>query len=137
MKTLIVEDELTSRVVLRELLKRFGLPHVAMNGAEAVEAVQTAISAGEPYDLICLDIEMPEMDGQEALKQIRRLEDRAGLTRDTRARVFMTTSHADRDNVVAAIQSQCDYFLVKPIDGKGLLEELKRFGLIPASTNTK
>ena len=137
MKTLIAEDELTSRVVLRELLKRFGLPQVAMNGSEAVEAVQAAIQAGEPYDLICLDIEMPEMDGQEALKQISRIEERAGLTKDTRAKVFMTTSHADRNNVVAAIQSQCDHFLVKPIDGKSLLEELKRFGLIPASTNTK
>ena len=130
MKTLIVEDELTSRVLLRELLKRFGLPHVAMNGTEAVEAVRVALAAGEPYQLICLDIEMPEMDGQEALKRIRKLEEDAGLTRDTRARVIMTTAHSDRDNVVEAIQGQCDYFLVKPIDGRALLEELKHLGLI-------
>jgi two-component system chemotaxis response regulator CheY len=129
-KTLIVEDELTSRVVLRELLKRFGPPQVAMNGAEAVEAVRSAIAAGDPYDLICLDIEMPEMDGQEALKKIRRLEEEAGLTKERRARVIMTTAHADRDNVVEAIQSQCDYFLVKPIDGRALLDELRRLGLI-------
>jgi two-component system chemotaxis response regulator CheY len=129
-KTLIVEDELTSRVVLRELLKRFGPPQVAMNGAEAVEAVRSAIAANDPYDLICLDIEMPQMDGQEALKQIRRLEERAGLTKENRARVIMTTAHSDRDNVVEAIAGQCDYFLVKPIDGRALLEELRRLGLI-------
>jgi len=131
-KTLIVEDELTSRVVLRELLKRYGPPLVVMNGIQAVEAVQAALSANDPFNLICLDIEMPEMDGQEALKQIRKLEEDAGLTRETRARVIMTSAHSDRDNVVEAIQSQCDHFLVKPIDGRALLDELRRFGLIPA-----
>jgi len=132
-KTLIVEDELTSRVLLRELLKRFGPPQVAMNGADAVEAVRGALAAGEPFDLITLDIEMPEMDGQEALRRIRKLEDEAGVRIDKRARVIMSTSHADRDNVLEAIASQCDYFLAKPIDGRALLEELKRLGLISAT----
>ena len=130
MKTLIVEDELTSRVMLREILKRYGSPHVAMNGKQGVDAVRTALAAGDPYDLICLDIMMPEMDGQEALKQIRQLELEAGIGADKRAKVVMTTAHADRDNVLEAIQSQCDYFLVKPIDGRMLLQELRRLGLI-------
>jgi two-component system chemotaxis response regulator CheY len=133
MKTLIVEDELTSRVLLRELLKRFGPPQVAMNGADAVEAVRVALEAGEPFDLITLDIEMPEMDGQEALRRIRKLEEEAGIELDGRAKVIMSTSHADRDNVLEAIASQCDYFLVKPIDGRALLEEIKRLGLIPTA----
>ena len=133
MKTLIVEDEITSRVLLRELLKRFGPPHVAMNGKEAVAAVSTALLAGEPYDLICLDIMMPEMDGQEALKRIRQLEDGAQLAPERRAKVIMTTAHADRDNVLEAIQGQCDYFLVKPIDGRALLDELRLLGLIPSA----
>ncbi|HEX7490253.1 MAG TPA: response regulator [Candidatus Limnocylindrales bacterium] len=133
MKTLIVEDEITSRVLLRELLKRYGLPHVAMNGKEAVEAVSAALNALEPYDLICLDIMMPEMNGQEALKRIRQMESEAGIDAARRAKVIMTTAHADKDNVLQAIQSQCDYFLVKPIDGRALLEELRRMGLIPAA----
>ena len=130
MKTLIVEDELTSRVMLREILKRYGSPHVAMNGKQGVDAVRTALQAGDQYDLVCLDIMMPEMDGQEALKQIRQLESEAGVTAEKRARVIMTTAHADRDNVLEAIQGQCDYFLVKPIDKRALLEELRRLGLI-------
>jgi two-component system chemotaxis response regulator CheY len=130
-KTLIVEDEITSRVLLRELLKRYGLPHVAMNGKEAVEAVSSAIEARDPYDLICLDIMMPEMNGQEALKRIRQMEAEAGFEPARRAKVIMTTAYADRDNVLEAIKSQCDYFLVKPIDGRALLDELRRMGLIP------
>ena len=131
MKTLIVEDEITSRVMLREILKRYGLPHVAMNGKEAVNAVRAALQAKDPYDLICLDIMMPEMDGQEALKRIRQLEAEAGVTAEKRAKVIMTTAWADRGTVLEAIQSQCDYFLVKPIDSRVLLDELRQLGLIP------
>jgi two-component system chemotaxis response regulator CheY len=130
-RTLIVEDEFTSRALLREILKRYGAPQVAMNGKEGVEAVRAAIQAGQPFDLITLDIVMPEMDGQEALKQIRQLEENAGIGPDKRARVVMTTAFADKDNVLAAINARCDYFLVKPIDGRVLIDELRRLGLIP------
>lgn len=131
MNTLIVEDEVTSRAILREFLKRYGVPHIAINGKEAVDAVGAALQAGEPFDLICLDIMMPEMDGQEALKRIRQLEFEAGVDAEKRAKVIMTTALADRGNVVEAIQGQCDYFLVKPIDRLALLEELRRMQLIP------
>jgi two-component system, chemotaxis family, chemotaxis protein CheY len=129
-KTLIVEDEFTSRALLREILKRYGVPQIAMNGKEAVEAVHSALQAGEPFDLICLDIVMPEMNGHEALKRIRQLEAEAGIEVEKRTRVIMTTALADRGNVIEAIQGQCDYFLVKPIDSRALLEELRRMGLI-------
>jgi len=64
MKTLIVEDDFTSRLLLQEFLNPYGPSHIAVNGAEAVEAVTAALDAGEPYNLICLDIMMPEMDGR-------------------------------------------------------------------------
>ena len=79
MKTLIVDDDFTNRLLLQEILKVHGPVHVAVNGKEAVEAVAAARDNKEdPYDLICLDIMMPEMDGQEDLKIIRADEDRAG-----------------------------------------------------------
>ena len=130
MKTLIVEDEVTSRTLLRALLRRYGTTNVAMNGKEGVDAVAEAIKAAEPYDLICLDIMMPEMDGQEALRRIRQLEDEAGIGEAGRARVIMTTAQADRDTVLEAISAHADYFLVKPIDSRQLLDNLRKLNLI-------
>ena len=80
MKTLIVEDDFTSRLFLQTFLSRYGECHIAVNGREAVEAFRMAADNGSPYDLICMDIMMPEMDGQEAVKQIRALEEAQALT---------------------------------------------------------
>jgi two-component system chemotaxis response regulator CheY len=130
MKTLIVEDDFTSRLLLLELLKGYGPSHVAVNGLEAVEAVRTALKTGEPYDLICLDIMMPEMDGQEALQEIRRLEQKAGIAAANFAKIIMTTALADKANVIKAASRGCNYFLVKPIEKAKLQDELRKLKLI-------
>ena len=130
MKTLIAEDDFVSRVLLQKLLVSYGACHVAVNGNEAVEAVRTALEAGEPYDLICLDIMMPGMDGQDALKEIRRIETAAGVAEPARARIVMTTALADTENVMEAIRGKCSYFLTKPIHQAKLREVLLRLALI-------
>jgi two-component system chemotaxis response regulator CheY len=130
MKALIVEDDRTSRLLLRELLKGHGPAQTAVNGKEAVEAVRTALEAKQPYDLICLDIMMPEMDGQEALREIRLMEETKGIAGPDRVKIIMTTALADYANVIKAREQQCDYFLVKPIQKAKLMEELRKLKLI-------
>jgi len=131
MKTLIVEDDFTSRLLMQEFLKSYGQSHVAVNGREAIEAVCLALDAGEPYDLICLDIMMPEMDGQEALKQIRKQEEIRGILPPDGVKVVMTTALDDIKNVLAAYHGLCDAYLTKPIRKEDLLNELRKLKLIP------
>ena len=131
MKTLIAEDDFTSRLLLITLLKSYGQIDIAMNGKEAVEAVRLAIDADKPYDLICLDIMMPEMDGQQALKVIRTLEETHGILLSHGVKVVMTTALDDLKNVGAAYHSLCDAYLTKPIHKAKLLEELRKLVLIP------
>jgi two-component system chemotaxis response regulator CheY len=130
MKTLIVEDDFTSRMLLQEFLQPYGPTHVAVNGTEAVEAVDTALADGVPYDLICLDIMMPEMDGQTALKHIRDLEEARGIFSTRGAKIVMTTALDDVKNVVNAFRGLCDTYLMKPIDRAELLKELRKLELI-------
>jgi two-component system chemotaxis response regulator CheY len=128
MKVLIVEDDFSSRLLLQMLLTKYGECHIAVNGREAVLAFRMALDAGRPYDLICLDIMMPEMDGQAALKEMRALEEARGIVSTHGAKIIMTTALGDVKNVSAAYQELCDGYLVKPIDKAkliGLLDELK------------
>ena len=130
MKTLIVEDDFTSRFFLQEMLKEFGASHIAVNGKEAVQAVKLALESGEPYQLICMDIMMPEMDGQTAVKEIRAQEELHGILSTDGAKIIMTTALGDVKNVSTAYSNLCDGYLTKPINKKMFLQELSRVGLI-------
>jgi two-component system, chemotaxis family, chemotaxis protein CheY len=127
MRILIVEDDYTSRVVLLRLLLPYGETQVALTGREAVDAFSAAITAGAPFDLVCLDIMLPGMDGQAVLREIRALESAADSPARKPARIIMTTALNDRTNVVAAIKS-CDGYLVKPVDRAKLFACLTGFG---------
>ncbi|HBA84387.1 MAG TPA: response regulator [Verrucomicrobia bacterium] len=133
MKTLIVEDSFTQRVNLQAMLSEYGDVHIAVNGKEAMQAFHQSIFRDDaPYDLICLDIIMPEMDGQSVLKEIRSMEDRQGIPPGDGAKIVMTTTFHDKDNIMKAFRTQADAYLVKPIDRALLISHLKEFGLIPS-----
>ena len=130
MKTLIVEDDHTSRFLLEQILSPYGPCDYAANGKEAVEAYLKAMLAGAQYDLICLDIMMPEMDGQAVVKTIREMEETQGITSTQGVKIIMTTALEDPKNVVLAFKSLCDYYLIKPINKGKLLGCIRNLGLI-------
>ena len=135
MRTLIVDDDSTSRLLLRRLLAPYGECDAAVNGWEALEAFKCAHVGKHPYDLICLDILMPGLDGHEALREIRKFEAKQNIDEKARAKVIMTTVLGDREHIMAAARGKCQAYLVKPIDKAVLLEKLQTLGLLGASGN--
>lgn len=133
MKILIVDDDFTTRKLLMKHLLKYGYFDVAVNGKEAVEAFKIALAEKEPYDLICLDIMMPEMNGHETLKQIRKIEKENGKTGLDGTKIVMTTILEDIDNVKVAFREQCEAYLVKPIEKQKLIQKLKELNLIKTS----
>jgi two-component system, chemotaxis family, chemotaxis protein CheY len=130
MKTLIVEDDFISRHILQEFLRPYGECHVAVNGKEAVYAYQKSLEQESQYDLICLDIVMPEMDGQEALTEIRGIEESKGIMNGQGVKILMATGLKGISNVAQSYQNNCDGYIVKPFDRSKLIDNLRQLGLI-------
>jgi two-component system chemotaxis response regulator CheY len=130
MRTLIVEDDFSSRLLLQSFLSRYGECHIAVNGKEAVAAFRAAKERGEGYELICMDIMMPEMDGQAAVREIRALEEAGGTTSTNGVKIIMTTALDDVKSVVESFQALCDAYLFKPIDAGKLLGQIRNLHLI-------
>jgi two-component system chemotaxis response regulator CheY len=129
-KILIVEDEFTSRVILEKILSHYGEVHQCVNGREGVEAFTAALARGEPFDLVCLDVMMPEMDGPEALIMIRDIEEKQGSPRRQGTKVVMTTGHNGSEGDLEAVKSLSDAVISKPVRLQDLIWTLTTLGLI-------
>jgi two-component system chemotaxis response regulator CheY len=130
LRVLLAEDDFSSRLLLQTFLARYGECHVAVNGREAVEAFRTALERKRRYDLVCMDIMMPEMDGAEAVRQIRAMEEADGILSNYGAKIVMTTAVDDIKSVAKCFQDLCDGYLVKPIDLAKLLSLMKSYQLV-------
>jgi two-component system, chemotaxis family, chemotaxis protein CheY len=130
LRVVLAEDDFSSRLVLQTFLSGYGECHIAVNGREAVDAFRSALEHGQRYDLICMDIMMPEMDGREAVRQIRALEEEFGILSTRGAKIIMTTAVDDVKEVVHCFHELCDAYLTKPVDLSTLLGQLKSYQLI-------
>lgn len=129
MRILIVEDDTISATVLRKYLESVGQVDVASDGNQGIKAFRGGIDAGQPHELVCLDIMMPEVDGQGVLKAIRAYETERGIPKGCVAKAIMTTSMDDKENVMTALPN-CDAYLTKPIDKGKLWFYLGKLGLL-------
>lgn len=130
MKTLIVDDELVSRKKMQKIMENFGDCQTAETGTAAVDVFKEALEKGSPFDLITLDIMMPDMDGLRALLQIRDAEKKNWIKtgkEENDAKIMMVTSHAKKELVLGCAKAGSNSYVVKPFDKeiiKGKLEEM-------------
>ena len=132
MKCLIVEDDFISRRVLKEHLLSYFDCDIAVNGEEAIASFQLAHDGKHPYDLICMDIMMPGVNGIEALGRIRELEKGMGIPQNLEVKVIMLTALDDPHTVFKSFyKGGANSYIVKPLSRQKLVHELQQFGLLP------
>lgn len=131
MKCLIVEDDLLSRCILKELLSKQFDCDIAVNGQEAIDSFQLAHEAKNPYDVIFMDIMMPVVDGLEALQCIRTLERKMEIPHALAVKVVMTTALDDPHTVIKSFnECEADSYIVKPLSRHKLANELCKLKII-------
>ena len=128
MKILIAEDDETNRKVIERTLRKFGTCVEAKDGSEAIALFESARNENAPFDLLCLDIMMPEVSGHEVLQKIRGIEEAAGVPAPKGTKVIMVTALGDAKNVLAAFREGCECYLTKPLDRSKLIESLEKLG---------
>lgn len=134
---LILEDDPVSGKLMQKYLDPYGDCTLVVDGRDAIETFEQAVIAGQIYQLLLLDIMVPEIHGKDVLKRIRELEEQYGVPKGRRSRVIMTTALSDTSNVVESFKSKCDSYLVKPIDRNKLICELAGLGFDTTTTNTR
>ena len=132
MRILIAEDDETCSLILASLLKPYGTSVVVEDGDSVIRVVTTELVKQQPFDLICLDIMMPGLDGQACLRCIRAIEQGFGRVGGAGARILMTTALNAPDTIMTAFRSQCEGYLVKPIDRAKIAAQLGKLGFTPA-----
>ena len=131
MKILIAEDDFASRKFMLRFLQKYGECAITVDGLEAVDAFLIALESGEGYDLVCLDIMMPALDGYQALKAIRDIEKEKQIPEEKRAKIIMTTALNEGRNVAKAFELGCVAYAGKPIDQEKFENVLRKINLIP------
>ena len=130
MKILIAEDDFTSRVFMEKFLSKYGECDVVIDGIQAIDSYMKSIEEGHIYDLICLDIMMPRLDGIKALKAIRDIEKQNGIEIDKKVKIIMTSALNDNNTVSKAYDIGCEGYIWKPIVIDEFIVIMRNIGLI-------
>ncbi len=131
MRILIAEDDETCSMVLESMFKPYGSAEVVTDGEAVIRLFTSNLVKQQPFDLICLDIMMPGLDGQACLRCIRAIEQGFGRVGGAGTKILMTTGLNAPESILAAFRSQCEGYLVKPIERGRLTTQLTALGFSP------
>ncbi|MDT8447784.1 MAG: response regulator [bacterium] len=126
MRALIIEDDVHSAQLLQKMLDPWTRAEVALSGSEGLVKIETGIAEGTPFELIFLDILMPDLDGREVLTNLRRIEAEADIEE---AVVVMATQRDDAESVITSFSQGAHHYFLKPYDQGVLAELLSELGL--------
>ncbi len=128
MRILVVDDEYVSRTKLKVLLQAYGDVDAAGSGEIALQMVARAREECVPYRLVTMDINMPDMNGQQAVRRIRELEGTEGPA----SKILMVTVTDDSKDIMASFREGAEWYLIKPVTPAKITEALEKLDISPA-----
>jgi len=132
MRTLVVDDDYVSRLKIKAIFSQYGDCDAAANGALALELLKQARLEQVPYELVTMDVNMPDASGQEVVRSIRAWEeDVHAQDRGAKpAKILMVSVAEDGPSIFSSFREGAEWFLVKPVTPEKVEEALKRMGIV-------
>jgi CheY-like chemotaxis protein len=130
LRVLVIDDDTVCRTRLKTILGELFDVSFAEDGQAGLDEYTRTIEAGEKYDLITLDINMPRLNGHETLAAIRQFEEDNGLSGLDGVKIVMTTSEDDSKHIFKAFKTGCEAYVTKSGMGDKLLDEVAKLGLL-------
>lgn len=131
MRILIIDDDFVSRTKLVKILDCLGECHQAVSGQEALEAFAMAHQDNLPYDLITVDIRLPDMTGQELVNKIRDWEHLNGAALQEReTHILMVSVLSDSKSIMSSFKQGCEAYITKPFNRHTIFNELSKLKLV-------
>ncbi len=131
MRIMIIDDVFMNVLRLKEAVRPFGDADGFQNAREGLEALKFAYLIKEPYDLLFLDIMMPEMSGFEVLEAV--VAAGKDLPPKARTKVVMVTARSQEDSVRQAIRSGASGYVIKPFHDERIRAEVTRLTGVSAA----
>lgn len=134
---LVAEDDLASLKFMEQYLSSYGTVDAAHDGIEAVDFFFEKMQSGKPYDLVCLDIMMPRVDGYKALDAIRDIEAELGINQEARCKIVMASALSEVDQQEPYKESMHDGYIMKPVDIDAMDKILSKLGFEKKEVSTE
>ncbi|MGE5844289.1 MAG: response regulator [Syntrophaceae bacterium] len=131
LRILVLEDDASTCRLMQIFLDQIGECRIVSGGRTALDSFQSALDQGKPFDLLLLDIMVPEINGIDVLKKVRMIERSRGIHDRNRAKVIITSSLSDARNMEQARSEESDGYLVKPVNRAKLFSAIRTMGLLP------
>ena len=135
-KTLVVEDVFLIQRIIQKLTTNYTNCHAVQNGIEAVEKFKSEFFNGEPFELIYLDIYIPEMNGIEVLENIRAFERELKIKEEEKVKIVMVSSLSHANMIKKARKLGCNGYITKPFSKDQIIDELRRLKFIAEAEDT-
>ncbi len=126
MRILVAEDDFIARKVLCKFLQQYGDVHISENGKEALNLFRDGLQNKPFYDLVCLDIMMPKLNGHETLKAMREAENLV-TPNEPPCKIIMTTALDDSENILKSFNNKCNGYITKPYSFDKLQQKFDQF----------
>ncbi len=122
MRILIFEVKDTNRKLLETVLSEYGVCRVTADGNTAIDLFRQALNQRDFYDLIVVDVSMPDHNGMIVLRQIRETEKTSNVTMGNKARIVAVTGKLGNDEMKLLLDIDCDDYLVKPFNSQNIID---------------